>query len=165
MSLYLEGTQGAVFISQEEHTHHDDKREKDSLPEEVLNKIQEFERLGLKPREFNPNLAKCGMAPVCSKWLKNYLASIRRNNRVASKVKKISLNELKEWCLRHIEIPEKEDAVFVEKYEIFALPTQTFRLFLTTKRLMSFALFNRHTLAGDDYIFIYFLNTILHSKF
>lgn len=59
----------------------------DTVSDTMVNKIQEFERLGIKPRKFNPILAKCGMAPVCSKWLKNYLDSIWRNNRVASKVK------------------------------------------------------------------------------
>jgi hypothetical protein len=129
------GTQGAVFVAQEEHTNHDDKPEKNSLSEEVLDKIKELEGFGLKPRGINAELAKCGMAPVNKARLKNYLATIRRNKRGNSNVTKISLNELKDWCLRNNDIPEKEDTVFVGKFEILALPKQMFRVFLTPKRL------------------------------
>ena len=51
------GTQGAVFVAQEEHTNHDDKPEKNSLSE-VLDKIKELEEFGLKPRGINAELAK-----------------------------------------------------------------------------------------------------------
>ena len=72
--------------------------------------IKELEGFGIKPIYINPELTKCGMAPGCKNRIKNYLAAIRRNKRDNSNVTLISLNELRDWRLRHNEIREKEDS-------------------------------------------------------
>ncbi|CAF1140193.1 unnamed protein product, partial [Brachionus calyciflorus] len=42
----------------------------------------------------------------------------------------------KKWCEDNSEIPDDEDAVFVEKFEYATMPSQIFRVFLTSKRLI-----------------------------
>lgn len=118
------------------------------MPENVLAKIKELEGLGVKPKDINPNLAENGMDPVDGKWLKRHLQQLRESKRGDVQVTKITLRQLKNWCIKNSKIPDKEDDVFVAKYEISALPKHMFRLFLTTKRLIAFATYNQHSLAG-----------------
>ena len=51
------------------------------VSDKLIEKIKEFEDLGLKPRKINKSLAKAGMDTVDHSWLKNYLAQIRRTKR------------------------------------------------------------------------------------
>ena len=57
------------------------------VSDKLIEKIKEFEDLGLKPRKINKKLAKAGMDPVDHKWLKNFLAKIRRSKRNGSILK------------------------------------------------------------------------------
>ena len=51
----------------------------------------------------------------------------------------ISLNDLRDWSNTWTAIPDEEDKMFVGTFEYEATPSKSFRIFLTTKRLISFA--------------------------
>ena len=51
-------------------------------------------------------------------------------------------------------IPEDEDKMFVAAFEYEAIPKKNFRIFLTTKRLISLVKYNSHTLADATYKYL-----------
>lgn len=52
---------------------------------------------------------------------------------------RVSLNEINEWCQTRVIIPEDDDKVYVGDYHTdYTNNELTMRIFLTTKRLMSF---------------------------
>ena len=82
--MYLdvkENLRGKVYVADVEHSHHVDIQENSQVSDDVIKKIKELENLDIKPRKINKNLAKAGMDPVDYKWLKNYLAKIRKSKR------------------------------------------------------------------------------------
>lgn len=82
--MYLEvkeNSRGKVYIADVQHSHHVDIQANSQVSDEVIQKINELEDLAIKPRKINKSLAKGGMDPVDHKWLKNYLAKIRKSKR------------------------------------------------------------------------------------
>ncbi|RMZ97753.1 hypothetical protein BpHYR1_006011, partial [Brachionus plicatilis] len=140
-----------VFISDNEHTCHQDNEET-KIPEETQKHIKQLDSLGTKPEAILHQLTVLGIPPVKKSDLTNFLQKIRTEKK---EVAMPTLQDLKNWCDNRLELPESEDQVFVGKYEIQALPVQTFKIFLTTKRLLSFACINSHILSDATYKLLY----------
>ena len=100
------------------------------------------------PEAILTHLLKVGLKPPKKTQLNNFLRKVRKYK---TSMQGSTLNELKTWCTEHMQIPEDDDTVFVGAFEIEPLPSQLFRVFLTTKRLISFALKNKHILADATY--------------
>ena len=67
----------------------------------------------------------------------NYIKYFRKD-KLGSTV--TSLNDLKDWAAERLDIPANDDdKIFVGSSQFEATPIKSFRIFLTTKRLLSFA--------------------------
>ena len=149
-SMYLlieDETKGKIFISDNEHTGHEEL-ENLAIANEVKEKITELEALRTMPEAMLSHLLKVGLKPPKKTQLNNFLRKVRKNK---LSVHGSTLNDLKTWCLENQNIPEDDDTVFVGGFEIEALPSQLFRVFLTTKRLITLTLKNQHILADATY--------------
>jgi hypothetical protein len=101
-------------------------------------------------------LIKCGLPPIPKNTLTNILAKNSRlkNKQNLTTSKKATPNDILKWCEKNSKIPDDEDLIFVGKYEVRALPEQHWRIFLTSRRLISFSVITIHDLAGNNnYIF------------
>ncbi|RNA01305.1 hypothetical protein BpHYR1_024587, partial [Brachionus plicatilis] len=65
------------------------------------------------------------------------------------------MQDFKDWCEQNSSIPEEEDTVFVGHFEYEAYPNQFFRVFLTTKMLVKFALEAKFILSDATYKLTY----------
>ena len=77
-----------------------------------------------------------GLEPPEKSQLTNYLKQIRSEKSI-TRGNSINLTQLKQWADERRTIPESMDKVFVANFEYIALPTKKFKIFLTTKRLLS----------------------------
>ncbi len=85
-------------------------------------------------------LRKNNIAPVDNDQIKRFLVKIRKLRRIETTgTDKIewSLQNIVDFAQSRLEIPELDDQVFVAVYEVSPLPIKKFRIFLTTKRLIS----------------------------
>ena len=129
------------FIDSEffnESGNHDDKQiEKPTigLPEHVKLKIIEYDRLNIKPMAIIEHLRSDGIVSIKHEQLYNFLKIQRRKNLGSTK---FSLQDLVDWANQHSSIPTDENSTFVYKFEHATQPNREFRIFLTTKRLISF---------------------------
>ncbi|CAF0959967.1 unnamed protein product [Brachionus calyciflorus] len=91
------------------------------------------------------------MQVIFSHLYNNYQITLGANMLIHKnlRLKKVTM------CDDHFEIPDEQDTVFVGKYEIVAVPTQTFRVFLTTKRLIKLADKTEHFLSNATYKLTY----------
>ncbi|RNA44681.1 hypothetical protein BpHYR1_053709 [Brachionus plicatilis] len=74
-----------------------------------------MEGLGQKPKDIISQLVEIGLQPPKDSQITYLFRSIRSKKQTTNK--QTSLNEFKEWCERHTNIPDDEDKVFVGKYE------------------------------------------------
>lgn len=81
--------------------------------------------------------------------LYNLLSRLKRKHLGASQC---ALGEFVQWCEARSEVPDDSDAVFVVDYDhevdMKSMTIDTFRVFLSTKRLLSFMDFN-DTICAD----------------
>ena len=93
-------------------------------------------------------LRKAGLSQPTKRQLTNFLAYHRGKTLGTAGV---TLDQLQNWARERSEIPADDDEVFCGKFECVALPQKTFRIFITTKRLLSFTTLTSHILADATY--------------
>jgi hypothetical protein len=129
--------QGTVLIREGEHEHKVTAQKKHDISEATHNRIAELCFLGHKPERILQQLKSDGLDQPDKMFLNNLLKKFRKEK---FGIKLPTYRELNSWCQEHSVIPEDDDdKVFVGSYEIESnLQKKYFRIFLTTKRLMSF---------------------------
>ena len=134
-------TRVSLLLSDNHHSH-DDNQAVDSQPNEhriareFKVKIEELVSFGCKPGKIMIELRKAGLEVPKTTQLYNFI-KYNRKDKLGSTT--ISLNDLKEWAATRMDIPDDEDTMFVGSFHYEATPIKKFRIFLTTKRLISFA--------------------------
>ena len=93
-----------------------------------------------------------GIQPPPKTKINNIVQSIRKSKKESPQP---SLNDLKKWCEQHSEIPDDQNQVFVANFEYESFPDQIFRVFLTTKPLIQFALETNYILSDATYKLTY----------
>jgi hypothetical protein len=133
-----------ILQSLDEHVHNPlpEGKIKHGIEPEVKIKIKEFEALGLKPSHMLIQLRKYTTKIPTQLQLSNYLKEVRKNLEGDLGVK-ICLQDFENFYAAHKPIPEDDDQMFVAdcKTEVFIEKgemVRIFRIFLTTKRLISF---------------------------
>jgi hypothetical protein len=126
---------GMVLIRDGKHEHAE-KEQKNIISEATHKRIVELCLLGHKPERILQQLKSDGLDQPDKIFLNNLLKKIRKEK---FGIKLPTFRELQQWCEDNKAVPEDDDAVFVGSYDIGAnLEKKYFRIFLTTKRLMSF---------------------------
>lgn len=131
---------GSILISDEPHEHIEKIEKKNVISQATLDRITELCLLNHKPERILQQLKTDGLEQPNKVYLNNLLKKIRNDN---FGVKMPTYRELKTWCEQNSTIPDNDDdKVFVGNFSIDAgLDDKHFRIFLTTKRLMSFTKF------------------------
>ena len=132
-----------ILYSSEEHHHNAREGEvKHGIDPLAQLKIAEYESLGLKPAQMLIQLRQVTTRIPTQLQLNNFLKDLRKKDD-GELESKICLNDFKYFYDKHKEIPENPDQMFaadlfievkLEQGEM----TRIFRIFLTTKRLLSF---------------------------
>lgn len=86
--------------------------------------------------------------------LNNFLSNLRRNQHGS---KSMTMSELVDFVTPRLQMPLDVDQPFIAGYEYDApnIEKRWFRLFITTKRLMSLAVKTKHILADATYKLVY----------
>ena len=100
------------------------------------------------PEAMITHLTRLSIEPPPKTQISNFLKIIRKKRKITPNT---TLNHFKNGCEKHATIPSDEDEVFVGSFELNALSEQLFRVFLTTKRLLSICLNSKHILADATY--------------
>jgi hypothetical protein len=139
-----------ISISRDEHQHpEDDVQPKSktikSISQATKDKIIDLERLGTRPKRILIELREGGLDIPTTSQLANFLKSYRRKEDGPASS---TLSDIKNWCEQRLAIPDDDDMPFVVDYEISAIPDQSFKIFITTKRLVTFtryvSIFHKH---------------------
>ncbi|RNA00128.1 hypothetical protein BpHYR1_021151 [Brachionus plicatilis] len=97
-------------------------------------------------------LIRDGIQPPPKLKINNIFQTVRKSQKESPQP---SLNDLKKWCDQYSEILENQNQVFVANFEYESFPDQIFRVFLTTKRLIQFALETNYILSDATYKLTY----------
>ena len=144
-----------LLYSTDEHLHTDRTLVKIGIDTRSKEKIEELEALNLRPAEILIQLRDNGFKLPTLMQLNNYLKELRKSKAGNSNTS-ICLQDLVDFYENNKEIPLNPDKVFVaDCWTKVALENgeqiRMFRLFITTKRLLSFAGLNDHILADATY--------------
>jgi hypothetical protein len=140
-----------LLMSDDRHSHENIDNEKMNygIDPNTKEKINELIGLNCKPAKILIELRKQEFIVPTQVQLYNYI-KYHRTEKLGST--NISLNDLKNWASERMAIPEDVDKMFVGDFEYQTTPNKIFRLFLTTRRLISFAKF----VSFSFFIFFFF---------
>ncbi|CAF0979499.1 unnamed protein product [Brachionus calyciflorus] len=145
-----------ICISNEIHDHSkwQESNRHYVIREPARSKIIEYERMNMKPSTILDMLEQHKMECPSIRQLNNFLSNYRRSQNGS---KCITMSELVEFVSPKLSVPNDVDEAFVAAYEYDApsIEKRWFRLFITTKRLISLATKANHVLADATYKLVY----------
>jgi hypothetical protein len=129
--------------------HVDEEKEKTErgIPKHLRVKILELDSAGVKPASLISKLRKEGII-LQMQQLNNFLKN-ERKKRLGSKA--FCLKDLIDYAELKLAVPDDMNEVFVSDFNYKTEPRVGFRIFLTTKKLISFTKFSKHLLADATY--------------
>ena len=135
-----------MLYSTDEHHHHENKEKApQGISPLVQRKIIEFESYGLKPAQIMIQLRKFADILPSKCQLSNFL-NFHRNKvaNIGSSGTQIKLNDFIDMYEKYKQIPEDLDQLFIPDCFVNSLMegdelVSIFRIFFTTKRLLSFS--------------------------
>jgi hypothetical protein len=129
------------------HSDNEKERIERGIPENLRTKLLSLYNAGVKPASLISSFRKEGII-LEKQQLNNFLKN-EKKKKLGSKA--FCLKDLIDYAETKKSVPDDINEVFVVDYEYKTEPRIEFRIFLSTKKLISFTKFSKHVLADATY--------------